>query len=185
MNGATFTGTRQPNKENNNAYSLHQIAADPDPRQHASASPPAKTRMAPAAGAPSRRSAPASAPLAAACWATSSARAVAASPQRPLVPCWAVCWVTKSAPASTALTVPKWLVPAPPPIQPPIGQGISWNNPQSGHSGVIVPVRDGYDNTSGAYCREFDQKVTIGGQTQSAYGTACQQPDGSWKIVQQ
>lgn len=65
----------------------------------------------------------------------------------------------------------------------PIGQGISWNNPQSGNSGVIVPVRDGRDQ-SGAYCREFNQKVTIGGQTQSAFGTACQQPDGSWKIIQ-
>ncbi len=66
----------------------------------------------------------------------------------------------------------------------PIGQQIAWNNPQSGNSGTIVPVRDGYAQ-GGAYCREFDQKVTIGGQTQSAYGTACQQPDGSWKIVQQ
>lgn len=66
----------------------------------------------------------------------------------------------------------------------PVGQQITWNNPQSGNSGVIVPVRDGYDR-GGAYCREFNQKVTIGGQTQSAYGTACQQPDGSWKIIQQ
>ena len=65
----------------------------------------------------------------------------------------------------------------------PIGQGITWNNPQSGNSGIVTPVRDGYDQ-GGAYCREFDQKVTIGGKTQDAYGTACQQPDGSWKITQ-
>lgn len=65
----------------------------------------------------------------------------------------------------------------------PVGKQISWNNPQSGNSGVITPVRDGRDS-SGAYCREFQQKVTVGGKTQSAYGTACQQPDGSWKIVQ-
>lgn len=32
-------------------------------------------------------------------------------------------------------------------------------------------------------CREFQKTVTIGGQSQKAFGTTCQQPDGSWKIV--
>lgn len=32
------------------------------------------------------------------------------------------------------------------------------------------------------YCREFNQSVTIGGQVQPSYGTACLQPDGSWAI---
>ncbi|QQR68931.1 MAG: glycine zipper 2TM domain-containing protein [Alphaproteobacteria bacterium] len=65
----------------------------------------------------------------------------------------------------------------------PIGQQITWNNPQSGNSGVIVPVRDGQDG-SGAYCREFNQSIVVGGQRQNGYGTACRQPDGTWKIVQ-
>ena len=65
----------------------------------------------------------------------------------------------------------------------PIGQQITWNNPQSGNSGVIVPVRDGTNNR-GQYCREFQQTITVGGQNQQAYGTACRQPDGSWQIVQ-
>lgn len=64
----------------------------------------------------------------------------------------------------------------------PIGQQISWNNPGSGNSGTITPIRDGYA-TSGSYCREFQQAITVGGQKQQAYGQACQQPDGSWKIV--
>lgn len=64
----------------------------------------------------------------------------------------------------------------------PIGNQIAWNNPQSGNSGIIVPTRDGYDQ-AGSYCREFQQKITVGGKTQEGYGTACQQPDGSWKIV--
>jgi surface antigen len=33
------------------------------------------------------------------------------------------------------------------------------------------------------YCREYTRSVTIGNRAQDAYGTACQQPDGSWKIV--
>ena len=65
----------------------------------------------------------------------------------------------------------------------PIGQQITWNNPQSGNAGTIVPVRDGYSN-DGAYCREFQQTITVGGQKQQGYGRACQQRDGSWQIVQ-
>lgn len=65
----------------------------------------------------------------------------------------------------------------------PVGQQITWNNPQSGNSGTIVPVRDGYAN-NGAYCREFQQTIIVGGQQQQGYGKACQQPDGTWKIVQ-
>jgi surface antigen len=65
----------------------------------------------------------------------------------------------------------------------PVGQQITWNNPQNGNSGTITPVKDGYSQ-SGQYCREFQQSITINGQQQNGYGTACQQPDGSWKIVQ-
>jgi surface antigen len=64
----------------------------------------------------------------------------------------------------------------------PVGQSIAWNNPKSGHSGTVVATRDG-TSTTGAYCREFQNTVTIGGQPQSSYGTACRQPDGTWKIV--
>ena len=32
-------------------------------------------------------------------------------------------------------------------------------------------------------CREFQQTITVGGRTETAYGTACRQPDGDWKIV--
>jgi surface antigen len=64
----------------------------------------------------------------------------------------------------------------------PIGDTITWNNPESGNSGTYTPVRDGYDNT-GNYCREYQTTVTVGGQVQEAYGTACRQPDGSWMVV--
>ena len=33
------------------------------------------------------------------------------------------------------------------------------------------------------YCREFQRKVAIGERPERAYGVACQQPDGSWKVV--
>jgi hypothetical protein len=61
-----------------------------------------------------------------------------------------------------------------------VGETIVWN--EAGASGSVTAVRDG-TSTSGRYCREFQQKVTIGGNTESAYGTACRQPDGSWEVV--
>lgn len=64
-----------------------------------------------------------------------------------------------------------------------LGETIVWNNPDSGHSGTVTPVRDG-NSTSGLYCREFQQTVTVSGRTETAYGTACRQPDGSWRIVE-
>ncbi len=33
------------------------------------------------------------------------------------------------------------------------------------------------------YCREYTKNVTVGGRVQQSYGTACQQPDGSWQVV--
>ncbi|MEM9470242.1 MAG: RT0821/Lpp0805 family surface protein [Pseudomonadota bacterium] len=64
----------------------------------------------------------------------------------------------------------------------PIGESISWNNPDSGNSGEVTPVRDGSD-TGGRYCREYQQTIYVGGQQETGYGIACQQPDGSWEIV--
>jgi surface antigen len=65
----------------------------------------------------------------------------------------------------------------------PSGTVSTWSNPDSGHSGTVTPVRT-YQASSGQYCREYQQTVVVGGKSQSAYGNACRQPDGSWKIVQ-
>ncbi len=64
----------------------------------------------------------------------------------------------------------------------PIGETITWNNPDSGHSGSIVPTKDGYSN-SGNYCREYRQTIIIDGKEEVGYGTACQLSDGTWEII--
>jgi surface antigen len=64
----------------------------------------------------------------------------------------------------------------------PSGTTTTWHNPDSGNSGTLTPTRT-YQNASGQYCREFQQTITIGGQQQQSFGTACRQPDGSWRIV--
>jgi len=65
----------------------------------------------------------------------------------------------------------------------PVGQAIAWNNPDSGHGGTVTAVRDGTDMRTGAYCREYQTTVDVGGRTERAYGTSCRQPDGSWQIA--
>ncbi|MEQ9489876.1 MAG: RT0821/Lpp0805 family surface protein [Alphaproteobacteria bacterium] len=62
------------------------------------------------------------------------------------------------------------------------GATSTWSNPDTGNSGTVTPTST-YQASSGEYCREYRQTVDVGGEEQEAYGTACRQPDGSWKIV--
>jgi surface antigen len=58
----------------------------------------------------------------------------------------------------------------------------TWRNPDSGNYGAITPVET-YQTAGGQYCREYTQTVVVAGEKQQAYGTACRQPDGTWKII--
>jgi hypothetical protein len=64
----------------------------------------------------------------------------------------------------------------------PVGQTIYWNDGAA--AGTVTAVREG-TSSQNRYCREFQQTVTVGGNTEQAYGTACRQPDGAWEIVPQ
>ena len=66
----------------------------------------------------------------------------------------------------------------------PVGETISWNNPDSGNSGSVTPIREG-TSTAGRYCREYSQTITVDGRSQKAYGTACKNSDGTWQIQNQ
>jgi surface antigen len=61
------------------------------------------------------------------------------------------------------------------------GQASTWQNPDSGNSGTVTPTRT-YQIANGQYCREYTQEIYVGGEKHQSYGTACRQPDGSWKI---
>lgn len=45
------------------------------------------------------------------------------------------------------------------------------------------PASPVYKSTDGRYCREYQATVTVDGQPQPSHGTACQDPDGTWRIV--
>lgn len=61
------------------------------------------------------------------------------------------------------------------------GQASTWVNPDSGTEVTMMPTRT-YQENSGEYCREYQADITVGGEKQQAYGTACRQPDGEWKL---
>ena len=62
------------------------------------------------------------------------------------------------------------------------GSSTTWTNPDSGNSGEIV-LQNAVRRADGTPCREFWKSVMIGGEKQQAYGTACRQADGSWRII--
>lgn len=61
------------------------------------------------------------------------------------------------------------------------GQPTPWNNPQTQHRGQIVPGKP-YQQGS-QHCRPYTHTIYIGGEPQTARGTACRQPDGTWQAV--
>ncbi len=61
------------------------------------------------------------------------------------------------------------------------GAPVPWRNPASGRYGNIVPG-PAYDQ-KGTKCRGFSHTVTINGELETARGTACRGPDGTWTAV--
>ncbi|MDX5359918.1 MAG: glycine zipper domain-containing protein, partial [Alphaproteobacteria bacterium] len=59
---------------------------------------------------------------------------------------------------------------------------VSWRNPDSGHSGQVTPGPS-YKSAQGYDCREYTQSVYIDGRRETAKGTACREPDGTWRVV--
>lgn len=62
------------------------------------------------------------------------------------------------------------------------GDKAVWVNPDGGHEVSVTPTKT-YTRANGQYCREYQTTVNVGGKVEQAYGTACRQPDGSWKII--
>jgi surface antigen len=60
------------------------------------------------------------------------------------------------------------------------GQRQAWRGP-NGAYGYVEPGAEA--QRAEGYCREFTQKIYIGGRPQTGVGLACRQADGSWQIV--
>lgn len=60
------------------------------------------------------------------------------------------------------------------------GVSSTWRNPDTGSQYSVTPTRT-FETAAGP-CREYTIDALIGGKKEVVYGTACRQPDGSWKV---
>lgn len=63
----------------------------------------------------------------------------------------------------------------------PVGQTVSWTNPETGHNGTVTPVAESR-NAGGQRCRDYRGTINVDGKSEQATGYACQQADGTWKF---
>ena len=61
------------------------------------------------------------------------------------------------------------------------GSRYTWRNPDNGHRGDFTVGRY-YNDPDNFRCADFTQTIYINGRPDPARGTACRQPDGSWKL---
>jgi surface antigen len=62
------------------------------------------------------------------------------------------------------------------------GQVIEWRNPETGSSGIFRATTT-YRSPNGQYCRKYRSTVAFERGVKSGDGIACQQADGTWKVV--
>jgi surface antigen len=63
----------------------------------------------------------------------------------------------------------------------PVGQPVGWASPTYGTEYQVTPVRQ--YAAQGTTCREYVANAAVNGRWQQVHGTACAQPDGSWRVV--
>ena len=64
----------------------------------------------------------------------------------------------------------------------PTGETVAWDNPDSGNSGEITPLRTFLSN-DGKLCRDYRRTVNVAGEVQHTNHTACRTGQGDWLHV--
>lgn len=64
----------------------------------------------------------------------------------------------------------------------PSHETVTWRNPDEDTTYRFTPTRT-YESEGDGYCREYTTSISIGGREETAFGTACRQPDGSWESL--
>lgn len=63
-----------------------------------------------------------------------------------------------------------------------VGRPAYWRNINTGAEYEVIPTRN-VAIEGNEYCREYRTVANIAGKKQQMYGTACRQPDGTWRAV--
>jgi surface antigen len=62
------------------------------------------------------------------------------------------------------------------------GESTAWRNDETGMRYSVTPTHT-YQGNSGGRCRDFTTVAQIDGRDEVVHGTACRQPDGTWKTL--
>ena len=62
------------------------------------------------------------------------------------------------------------------------GKRASWRNRGSGNHGSITPLRT-YRASNGGYCRDYEEELVIGSDSELYTATACRDPLGLWQPI--
>ncbi len=62
------------------------------------------------------------------------------------------------------------------------GQILGWSNGETGNSGIFRPTRSFYLEGD-RYCRDYRATFALQNDVLTGTGTACQQADGSWRVM--
>lgn len=62
----------------------------------------------------------------------------------------------------------------------PSGQTVAWQNPDNQSSYWVTPTKT-YQTAAGTPCRDYVTDAVIDGRAEKVTGTACRQPDGTWR----
>ena len=63
----------------------------------------------------------------------------------------------------------------------PTGEPSRWQNPDSGNRYDVTPTRTYKDGDRP--CRDYTTEAWIDGQQETLRGTACREPDGTWRAI--
>jgi surface antigen len=70
-----------------------------------------------------------------------------------------------------------------PTMRQPAYQQPAYQQPPYEEEGQLSLGQSFSNPNTGELCREFQHRAKVGGRIQQVYGTACQQRDGTWKVV--
>lgn len=63
----------------------------------------------------------------------------------------------------------------------PTNRTVAWRNPDNNAQYQVTPVRT-WQAQDGVYCRDYQTSAVIDGRRERMTGTACREPDGSWRV---
>ncbi len=61
----------------------------------------------------------------------------------------------------------------------PTAQTVDWNNDTTGNQGSFTPRRT-FITDRGVFCRDYDERLLVGGRDGMVQNTACRSDDGAW-----